>query len=292
MCARTGSGGVGFFIKNELFDVFEVSVLDNTTESILWLHLKHKFEKVSLLPCVCYLPPENSSRRVDVNVVFDTLLANIYSYQNFGTTFICGDFNGRCGDLEDFITGANLIGHRDVVDRKTNFYGEVLIDYFINTNMCILNGRNCINNDFTSISTKGLSVVDYCLVSHEVLVTFSNFIRAVDLINRVNDISNLLASSIPDHSAIIWEINLEAHINTCMDNDGAFCSTYFDKFDVPSVPSTFLSDQNTLLMVNEAINSLESSLRTQSDVDTAYEDWCGVLRKQMYLPYRTVLIGA
>lgn len=104
--------------------------MDNTTESILWLHLKHKFEKVSLLPCVCYLPPENSSRRVDVNVVFDTLLANIYSYQNLGTTFICGDFNGRCGDLEDFITGVNLIGHRDVVDRKTNFYGEVLIDFF------------------------------------------------------------------------------------------------------------------------------------------------------------------
>ena len=47
-------------------------------------------------------------------------------------------------------------------------------------------------------------------------------------------------------------------------------------------------------MVNEAMNSLASSLSTQSDVDTAYEDWCGVLRKHMYndLPYRTVLIGA
>ena len=33
-------------------------------------------------------------------------------------------------------------------------------------------------------------------------------------------------------------------------------------------------------MVSEAINSRESSLRTQSDVDTAYDDWCELLQKQ------------
>ena len=38
--------------------------------------------------------------------------------------------------------------------------------------MCILNGRDFIKNDFTSVSVKGSAVVDYCLVNHENLSSF------------------------------------------------------------------------------------------------------------------------
>ena len=76
--------------------------LDDTTEGILWWQFKHKSENYKFL---CYLPPENSSRRVDGNVFYDALLANIYVYQNLSSTFICGDLNCRCGDLKDFIPG-------------------------------------------------------------------------------------------------------------------------------------------------------------------------------------------
>ena len=92
-----------------------------------------------LIPCVCYLPPENSSRRTDANVFYDTLLADLYKYQNLGTIFICGDFNGRCGNLEDFISGVDNIEHRNVIDFKTNLYGEILIEFLINSYMCMLN---------------------------------------------------------------------------------------------------------------------------------------------------------
>jgi len=59
--ARKGSGGEGFFIKDEILYDFTVSVLNNSQEDILWLKLEHKYENVCLIPCVCYLPPENSS---------------------------------------------------------------------------------------------------------------------------------------------------------------------------------------------------------------------------------------
>ena len=52
--ARTCSGGVGFLIKGSVLQYFSVSVLDNTSEGFLWLHLKHKYEDFSLIPCVCY----------------------------------------------------------------------------------------------------------------------------------------------------------------------------------------------------------------------------------------------
>ena len=64
--ARTGSGGVDFFMKNELLNMFDVSVLDDSSERVLWLQLKHKTENLTLIPCVSYLPPENSSRRANV----------------------------------------------------------------------------------------------------------------------------------------------------------------------------------------------------------------------------------
>ena len=259
------------------------------------MQLKHETKNLTLIPCVSYLPPENSSRRVDVNSFFDTWLPNIYRYQTLGNIFICGDVNGLCGDLEDFISGVDAIGHRDVVDFKTNFYGEVLIEFLINTNMFILNDRNYLRNDFTSVSMKGLSVVDYCLVSHDALSAFSSFdvIRTVELINRVNDINSLAPSSIPNHSVISWKMNFDNFINTCTQNEECLNTTSYDKFDVSNVPYTFLSNKNVLHLVNETIIVLESTLRTQTDVDVAYDNWCGLVRDQMYntLPYQTVKSG-
>lgn len=51
--ARTGSGGVGFLVKNELLNCFEVSILDNSSEGILWLQLKHKHKHCYLVSAIC-----------------------------------------------------------------------------------------------------------------------------------------------------------------------------------------------------------------------------------------------
>ena len=62
--------------------------------------------------------------------------------------------------------------------------------YLQNTNLCILNGRlnSCNNreNNFTSISTKGSAVVDYCLVPTEYIDSYSNF-KVITL----NDVTHL-----------------------------------------------------------------------------------------------------
>ena len=55
-----------------------------------------------------------------------------------------------------------------------NSHGKALINFLKCTNMCILNGR--FGGDaFTSVSNKGLSVVDYCLVQIEYFSKFANF---------------------------------------------------------------------------------------------------------------------
>ena len=56
----------------------------------------------------------------------------------------------------------------------------------------------------------------------------------------------------------------------------------FDKVDVNNVTDTFLSAPNALFQVNNVINKLEKGQRTQTDMDSIYEDWCNVIIQHMY----------
>ena len=79
----------------------------------------------------------------------------------------------------------------------------MLIDILINTNMCFLNGRDS-DNDFTSVSTNGRAVVDYCFVSHASLKIFSNFsvTRSSEFIDQSGCLGKINPSNIPDHSLL------------------------------------------------------------------------------------------
>ncbi len=79
--------------------------------------------------------------------------------QNDGMVMKCGDFNGRCGDMPDYIDeDLDTILDRKVVDMTRNVYGELLCDFLISASMCMLNGRKYVVNDFTC---NNASVVDY-----------------------------------------------------------------------------------------------------------------------------------
>lgn len=60
---------------------------------------------------MCMFPsPENC---FDVSSFFDSLLSNFYDfyeYQKLSLSFICGDCNNRCGELDDFIAGVDSVG--------------------------------------------------------------------------------------------------------------------------------------------------------------------------------------
>lgn len=167
--AKNGSGGVGIFIKMYLYDLFHITILDDSFEGILWINFIEKSSEFEFNICICYLPPENSTRQIDKDTFFDTLITQVYEHQNKGPFFICGDFNSRCGNESDYIEGVDNLCQRDVL---------------ISVNCCILNGRNFVNNDFTCVSTKGCSVVDYCIVPYDNLNLFKDFcvIRANDLV--------------------------------------------------------------------------------------------------------------
>ena len=114
---------------------------------------------------VFYLPPANSTRNIGCSDVLDILTCQIHEYASESVFYLCGDFNARISNLDDFIAGFDSIPDRHVVDFNTNKHGEILCEFLIHSNRCVLNGHNYKNNDVTQCA----SVVDYCIVPYEKL---------------------------------------------------------------------------------------------------------------------------
>ena len=57
--------------------------------------------------------------------------------------------------------------------------------------------------------------------------------------------------SFPDHSVIVWQLSLEAYINTSVDTeDLQSTSNGYDRFDVSRVPEEFVSSPDIFYDVN------------------------------------------
>ena len=94
------------------------------------------------------------------------------SYQSIyaDLVFICGDMNSRISDKLDYIPEVNEIPKRKNIDQSNNNHGDLLIEFLKDAKMCLLNGRLSPHMDnFTCISNKGRSVVDYLCTPYECL---------------------------------------------------------------------------------------------------------------------------
>ena len=120
---------------------------------------------------------------------------------------ICGDFNARSSNFEDFISGVDEIPGRNVMEFTSNKYGEMLCEFLIDANCCLLNGRYYISNDFTCIRPQGMSVVDYCIIPHEDLDKYLDF--------NVQTVSDLWSTQCQDNVtgcgiiSSVWDMILQ-----------------------------------------------------------------------------------
>ena len=153
---------------------YSVKCLEKSYDGIFCLQLRDKKENESFYLCVCYLPPENSSRGGHGEDFFDMLLSGVSKYKDCGKIQICGDFNARTGKLPDIIEGIDSIRQRKTIDYETNSQGRSFIDFCVFSNLCCLAGRYT-NDNFTCVSHKGRSVVDDCIVPYYDLNLYSNF---------------------------------------------------------------------------------------------------------------------
>ena len=204
--AVRGSGGVGMLVKSSWCQLWSGEIVNVETEDIMWMKFVNKQTMEVLFVAVCYIPPEGSSRDVDAEERFQMLSDQVQKYQSEGRVVVCGDFNARCGGLKDIEDEMNMtMGDRKSVDTVKNYQGELLIECMQSSGLCFVNGRKG-NDDFTSVSSKGCSVVDNCLLPTEDL----NFIDDFTVTTMSKCEAVLCADEeglrIPDHSVLKWKV--------------------------------------------------------------------------------------
>ena len=189
--AWRNSGGITVLVRSELRK--GIRFLDKeSSEQFLWWKLDKEFfhMKRDLFICSVYIPPQNSSRerRLDCDH-FESLQQNIYRFSKLGNIMLCGNFNARIGNLDDCVNNTSFLDEffpdicissnepRNSKDCHCNSYGKLLAELCCGNDLIILNGRTKGDyiGQYTCQTYNGASVVDYTIVSSDLLKTVKYF---------------------------------------------------------------------------------------------------------------------
>ena len=276
--ARRSSGGINIFVQNSIAK--GIKRLPKSHHDILWIKLDSSFFNVNqdIYLATVYISPENSSYYTNgIEPIYEQLLLDITKYSSLGHIMVQGDFNAYTNRKQDYVpyddsSDINLeddhyvfdhILPRNNLDTKLiNNSGKLLLNLCKESSLRILNGRTIgdFTGKFTCITYNGCSVVDYMLVSTDLLdlvgyfdvhnfTSLSNHcIISCSLLLGFNTQNNSKCQLDPLPNKFIW--NQEA-INSYIQNSNS--SESRNKFD------TFLN--STFTDPNDAVNSLNSILQ-------------------------------
>ncbi|KAK3082441.1 hypothetical protein FSP39_009605 [Pinctada imbricata] len=190
--ARKHSGGIAILVKNNIKAEIE---FHKTSADLIWLKLNKKFFQFEsdLYIGVVYISPQNSYCTKEISEkTWEGLKTGILKYNNLGNIMLLGDFNARTGRLQcDYIIddenrymdfdssyiSDNPIYERISMDKSVNEYGRNLLELCKANRLRILNGRTIGDTigKFTCYQWNGCSVVDYCIVTEDLLGTVEYF---------------------------------------------------------------------------------------------------------------------
>ena len=221
--AQKASGGISVFIKEHIRKQFKF--LPQSNSDIVWMMLKAANTStdptLTYIGCV-YIPPQSSSYGKDhTQHIWDQLERDTELFSTKGNVILCGDFNARTGNLDDFIQMdddnniynmpsyyiADTVHKRHSSDRIVQKCGRKLIKICTDNNMYILNGRTLgdLLGSPTCFSPKGKSVVDYFLCSQNIMPMIIKF-----------HVDNLTVFS--DHCPIELLVYLPIQVNSSSKN--------------------------------------------------------------------------
>ena len=291
--ARRGSGGVGFLVKSDILNDFNFQIVDASYQGILWGKLSAKTSDLVLITAVFYLPPEKSVW-ANADTFFNTLTSQIYKFQNEGFITIGGDFNARCGQQEDYIEGSDDICMREIIDFVENSHGDHLTDFLISTNIAMLNGRKG-SNDYTCVSHRGKSVVDYILTPYEQLGNYTAFqvLPISDIINTHNIpvVDNMLSKL--DHSVLMCNFNIDPWCLTDYNRKGDYNQKgECIKYKRNEIPENFLQNKWSV-EIQQSIARIERILSVENDINKGYTELAELVKQHAddKVPKITVNLG-
>ena len=183
----------------------------------------------------------------------------------------------------DDISDSSELPSRVPVDKVVNQIGRELIDTVRALDICILNGRFDRSKDnYTSVSSKGLAVVDYILTSYSTLSSFKNF-QVHDILEIINSNGVPIDSAIPDHRLLTVEYcpvtpskdkRVEHHRKPSKD------TSIEHAVKVKRTPSGYM--QNNVAINQLRILADQMSLQNQHvDINSVYDSFCNIVDAQL-----------
>ena len=189
------SGGIVCLIKKE-YAKYVTKLNVSKGHFLMFLIDKSLFNLTKDVLFVCsYLPPEGSpyyayletdSNGVNLleNLVYDILI------EKDVFVCICGDLNARTSSASQYINqdmdifhmshlSGSVIGDRCSQDNVFNNYGKHLLNLCTALDLCILNGKcqGDRNGCYTYVCETGSSVIDYFLMSNDLIAHFLDNIQ-------------------------------------------------------------------------------------------------------------------
>ena len=263
-------------------------------DGLLILKFCHKGSQFEFIVCSSYLPPEDSPYGRDSEGFFSHLLSYIYMYSYVDKLFICGDINARVGALQDYIANIDTdVIERDIIDTVINDHGNAFVEFLQEANMCIVNGRieqGC--NDYTFVSTRGRSVVDYIAVDFSTLKDCTKFqvISPVDLLNMFNFQCYISSRcKAPDHSVIVLSVDVHCQFNVNNHNSqtgSQICNNIDNvgtkkRYNFENMPRNFLRSDDFKGSTDGIIRQLQHDVVTDDNVDSIYNKLCQCIFEEM-----------
>lgn len=273
------AGGLSIFVKDELKP--GIKFLEHANNDYIWLSLSKTFFSLNedMFICFIYNPPSctNYSQSLQEDI-FSLIEKDITFYSKKGTIILAGDLNARCCSLEqDFIVNEAFNediplfeGYTPDIDIPTRFSqdmtttarGKDLNDICIQSGLRILNGRTLgdLTGQFTCHTPRGSSIVDYMIVSEQLLSKVKFF--------KVHEFRGDLS----DHCQISVMLNIDYLILT-------------EEASIHDAPVKYIWDESSILSFQSAImipstqediKKLENNKST-SDIDKIAEDLNNIL---------------
>jgi hypothetical protein len=222
-----------------------------------------------------YLPPETGIWGRDAPSFFNHILSACYLYSDVDYFVIGGDFNARIGENDDTVMGVDDIPVRMAIDHVSNQHGNALLEFLQESKMCVLNGRVQPENDnFTCVSARGSSVVDYVIVPHRSLKYCTQFhVRLANDVIEECHLTNLLGTrcKVPDHSFLQLSLNLGTRINLSDEPPDSNCHLQRKKFNRKKIPQDFMSNAEDRRLLLNLIENIEMCREQQTAVDEVYK---------------------
>ncbi len=293
-------GGVGTFFKDSLLNIYDIDIVDQSYEGIQGIKL---CDKSTLFTCIiynCYLAPYTSVYGNNSTDYLAHLITELYLHSEADIVYVCGDLNGRIGNLKDDISDIDILPPRINIDNTIHGHGEAIIDFVTDCKLCVLNGRlNPENDNFTFISEQGRSVVDYIITPQDCFNKCTSFhVYTMNELSEKCNIGPLISSNckVPDHSIVhvdfkvnsLFDPNQSHTIERNVHDDVQPDNMYkHRKYRFEHTPDLFMASECWKSAMNVLIDTSISCIEDQQEIDNLYEYFCKTLTNEMdiYLRY-------